>query len=86
MLAIARELAWRKARRKWAYRVGHIATEANVVPDTLSRLHDPHPAAFPHDALRGAQQVTCPAVDGLWKLRDLWKQQALLRHVFRANG
>ena len=70
MLAIARELAWRRARRRWSYRVGHISTEANRVPDALSRVHDPSPARFPSEALANAQQVPCPAVQGLWVLRD----------------
>ena len=70
MLAIARELAWRRARRRWAYKVGHISTENNIVPDVLSRLHDPSPSNFPCEALLGIQQVACPAVQGLWALRD----------------
>ena len=70
MLAISRELAWRKARRRWAYSVGHTNTENNLVPDALSRLHDPVPATFPSNALSGAQQVPCPSVPGLWRLRE----------------
>ena len=69
MLAIARELAWRKARRRWQYSVGHLATAANRLPDALSRLHDPMPATFPR-ALKSARRVPCPAVQGLWQLRD----------------
>ena len=69
MLAIAREIAWRKARRRWQYRVGHIATEANRVPDALSRLRDPVPATFPK-ALTGARRIPCPSPQGLWQLRE----------------
>ena len=69
MLAIAREMAWRRARRRWSYRVGHIGAEDNNVPDTPSRLRDPTASKFPHQALRGAQRVPCPSVRGLWKLR-----------------
>ena len=70
MLAIARELAWRKARRRWSYQVGHISTEDNLVPDALSRLHDPNPSAFPCKALAHAQHIPCPAVQGLWVLKE----------------
>ena len=70
MLAISRELAWRKARRRWTFMVGHISTEANYVPDALSRLHDPEPAQLASKVLAGARQVLCPSVQGLWCLRD----------------
>ena len=69
MLAIARELAWRKARKRWAFKVGHIATEANKIPDRLSRMHDPCPASFPGGALAKARQVACPSVQHLWALK-----------------
>ena len=67
-LAIAREIAWRKARRRWSYVAGHIASEANVVPDAVSRLADPVPASFPASALSRATQRACPDVASLWKL------------------
>ena len=50
--------------------VGHISTEANYVPDALSRLHDPEPARLPSKVLANARQVLCPSVQGLWCLRD----------------
>ena len=68
MLAISRELAWRKARRRWSYVLGHISTEDNGVPDALSRLQDPSPSVFPTAALRGAECMVCPALHDLWKL------------------
>ena len=70
MLAIARELAWRKARLGWTFKVGHIATEANEIPDQLSRAHDPCPAPFPEGALSRAHRVDCPSVGQLWALKD----------------
>jgi len=70
MLAIARELAWRKARLGWTFKVGHIATEANKIPDQLSRAHDPCPAPFPEGALAEARRIDCPPVEQLWALRD----------------
>ena len=68
LLAVAREIAWRQARRRWSWVAGHIATEANRVPDALSRLADPAPAPFPAKALATARQVACPAIASLWKL------------------
>ena len=70
MLAIAREIAWRKARRHWQYRVGHLASESNDIPDALSRQHDPVPASFPQ-ALKRARRIACPSPQILWQLREL---------------
>ena len=36
-LAVAKELAWRRARRQWQFAVAHLPSEANVLPVTLSR-------------------------------------------------
>ena len=68
LLTISRELAWRRARRQWKYVVGHIATESNIIPDLLSRQHDPRPAAFPSAALAHAIRDSCPEVASLWKV------------------
>ena len=43
MLAIARELAWRKARFNWNFEVAHLPTQQNKLADALSRIHDPTP-------------------------------------------
>jgi len=68
MLAISRELAWRRARRQWRYVVGHIATESNDVPDKLSRHFDPRPAPFPAAALAQAVHREFLDVSTLWKV------------------
>jgi len=68
MLAISRELAWRRARRNWQYVVGHIATEANSVPDALSRQFDPRPAPFPAAALAQSVHREFVDVSTLWKV------------------
>ena len=68
LLAIARELAWRKARRQWCFEVGHLASEANVLADALSRLAMPEPAAFPEKGLAHARRRSAPNVRSLWKI------------------
>jgi len=68
LLAVAREIAWRQARRRWSWVAGHIASEANIIPDKLSRLSGPAPVSFPAKALAGARQVACPVVATLWKV------------------
>ena len=67
LLNVARELAWRQARRGWKFSVGHLPSEFNVVADALSRWADPKEHIWPTRALAGAQQVSAP------KLQDLWK-------------
>ena len=37
LLAVARELSWRQARRRWNFAVGHLPSEHNKVADALSR-------------------------------------------------
>ena len=46
MLAVAREIAWRRERFGWKYKVGHIPSEYNTIPDALSRLGDSPPSPF----------------------------------------
>ena len=41
LLSIAREVAWRKARYNWQYGVGHLPSEFNDAPDSLSLQSDP---------------------------------------------
>ena len=67
-LAVAREVAWRKARRGWEYALGHLPTEKNNIADALSRLAE-SPDSFPHVALKNAKRVNPPSVAQLWKAR-----------------
>ena len=69
LLAVARELAWRKGRHFWAFELGHLPSEKNVVADALSRLHDSPPSAFPKQALKGARRRDCPDLRKIWKAR-----------------
>ena len=69
LLNVARELAWRQARRGWKFSVGHLPSEFNVVADALSRWADPKKHVWPATALAGARQVSAP------KLKDVWKAQ-----------
>jgi hypothetical protein len=66
LLAVARELSWRQARRGWRFAVGHLPSEFNVVADALSRTADPKGVEWPSLALAGAAFTAPP------KLRDLW--------------
>ena len=66
MLAVARELSWRQARRRWRFVVGHLPSEHNQVADALSRAADPKVCAWPSLALASAVYIRPP------KLRDLW--------------
>ena len=67
-LAIARELAVRKARGRWAFTPGHLPAEQNVLADALSRLHAPAKKAFPA-ALSAATHRDGGKPEGFWKLR-----------------
>ena len=67
-LAIARELAWRKARGRWAFTPGHLPAEQNTMADAISRLAAPDSKALPFEL----QQVPCAEAlqpEQLWKLR-----------------
>ena len=64
--AIARELSWRKERRRWSFSVGHLPSEFNEVTDALSRITDPKGAAFPSHALASAVPVSPPRLQDLW--------------------
>ena len=66
LLAVAREIAWRQARRKWCFETGHLPSEHNVIADALSRIVDPKGKAWPSLALSVAEAVQPP------KLQDLW--------------
>ena len=72
MMAVAREVAWRKVRGRWVFEVGHLPGEHNTVADSLSRAFDPSPALHPARALGNAEQVF--AADPL----DVWACQPTL--------
>ena len=71
LLNVAREIAWRQARRGWRFSVGHLPSEHNVVADALSRWADPKEHIWPTKALAGAQQVSAPKLQDVWKARPL---------------
>ena len=62
---VTRELAWRRARRRWSYVVAHLPAEHNITADALSRLAAPVPAAFAGE-LALAKQVAAPAIAELF--------------------
>ena len=66
LLAVARELSWRQARRGWKFSVGHLPSEFNVVADALSRTTDPKGVDWPSVALAEATFAAPP------KLREVW--------------
>ena len=68
-MAIIREISWRQARYGWSFAAGHIPSEANHLPDALSRLTAIPPAKFPTRALHGAVRVEVPPVRDLWVAR-----------------
>ena len=67
MEAVARELSWRQARRRWLFEVAHLPSEHNEVADALSRVADPHGIAWPAVALAPAEQLSPPRVSDLWR-------------------
>jgi hypothetical protein len=69
MLAVAREIAWRKAKNMWAYEVAHIPTEQNKLADSLSRLHAPDAEGLPQE-LSQARRCEEMSVRDFWKLRE----------------
>ena len=65
MAAVARELAWRKARGGWRLATGHLPAEANVRADALSRLRAPEPKPFPV-ALKGVPRRELEPMCQFW--------------------
>ena len=64
--SISREIAWRLARYRWKFSVGHVPTELNLVADALSRLQGKDPVgAIP--LLREATARVHPDLMTLWK-------------------
>ena len=69
MLAIARELAWRKARYQWSFAVAHLPKEQNTVADALSRLQAPDAAPLPKEVSQAVWRDPT-TVASFWKLAD----------------
>ena len=67
-LEVAQELAWRRARGRWAYEPGHLPSQQNVLADALSRLAAPDAKEIPAE-LKGAILRTAPDPKLFWKLR-----------------
>ena len=67
LLAVSRELAWRKARHMWEYDIAHIPTEHNSAPDILSRIDAPTPEPWPTQLLLGTTRVWPQSVKSIWK-------------------
>ena len=67
LMAVARELAWRKAKYGWLFTAGHLPAEANVVADSLSRLSGPKAHAVPR-AVRKAVYVQAPPLRAVWQI------------------
>lgn len=67
LMAVARELSWRKARHRWTFEVGHLPSEHNVVSDALSRAADPAGVPWPAWALGSATARKCPKISDVWK-------------------
>ena len=68
MGALARELFWRKARGQWHYGVGHLAAEANVTADSLSRFAQPGVVPSLPERCSGAAEVFPESLCELWKV------------------
>ena len=66
LLAVAREISWRQAKRGWRFETAHLPSEHNQVADALSRTADPKGKAWPALAVAGARAITP------MKLRNLW--------------
>ena len=66
LAAVAREVAWRRERFNWAFAVGHVPSELNIVPDALSRQFETVAPPFPHAALSAAKARELD-LSGVWK-------------------
>ena len=67
LLAVARELSWRQARRRWSFEVAHLPSEHNNVADALSRVADPAGKSWPGWALGVAHAKKCPKTSDVWQ-------------------
>ena len=66
--ALARELFVRKAKEQWFFGVSHLASEANVTADALSRLSQPGTSSSQPPSTVGAAELTSPKLEDLWSL------------------
>ena len=66
LLHVAREIAWRQAKRGWKFETAHLPSEHNSVADALSRITDPKGKEWPRLALSAAEADTPPRLSELW--------------------
>ena len=66
LLHVAREIAWRQARRGWKFETAHLPSEHNSIADALSRITDPKGKQWPRLALSAAEADTAPRLSELW--------------------
>ena len=66
LLAVARDISWRQARRSWIFETGHIPGEHNTVADALSRTADPKGKGWPSVALASSTAVSPPRLCNVW--------------------
>ena len=66
-LAAARELAWRQARGRWNFEVGHLPSEHNTTADALSRVASPEAVAWPAADLGAASWKSPPRLSDVWR-------------------
>jgi hypothetical protein len=67
MIFPAKEISWRQCRAGWRFRVGHLASEHNLLTDALSRVAAPDQVALPHRSLRQAVRRQAPDAMALWR-------------------
>jgi hypothetical protein len=66
MLAVSREVAWRKIRGNWQFMVGHLPAEFNLFADALSRSYAPETYTLPAE-LRAATERTALNPMQVWR-------------------
>ena len=68
LAALARELFVRKAKAQWHFGVCHLASEANVLADRLSRRFQPGASTRLPSSLVGCAELRSPCLEDLWTL------------------
>ena len=71
LLHVAREVAWRQAKRGWNFETAHLPSEHNAVADALSRIADPKGKQWPSLALGAAEADSPPRLSELWLARPV---------------
>ena len=66
MVAVSREIAWRKIRGNWQFLVGHLPAEFNLFADALSRSYAPETYTLPSE-LRAAAERTALNPMQVWR-------------------